>query len=72
MPVEGVTANDWWFLKGNNPSFFDKNSYARCHYPIAAVAENNRISIDNTGATPGFSFDLDSAHHFDATHLVNT
>ena len=67
MPVEGVTANDWWFLKGNNPSFFDKNSYARCHYPIAAVAENNRISIDSTGATPGFSFDLDSAYHFDAT-----
>lgn len=65
--MDGVTQNDWWFLKGNKPDFFDKNAYARCHYPITSVAENNRISVDSTGATPGFAFALDSAYHFDAT-----
>ena len=66
VPIEQVKTNDWWFLKGNRPKFFDKNAYARCHYPIAAVAEQNRISTDSTGRTPGFGFEVDSAYHFDA------
>lgn len=65
-PVEQVSQNDWWFLKGNRPKFFDKNAYARCHYPIASIAERNRISTDSTGKTLGFSFSYDSAYHFDA------
>ena len=60
VPIEQVKTNDWWFLKGNRPKFFDKNAYARCHYPIAAVAEQNRISTDSTGRTPGFGFEVDS------------
>ena len=66
-PIEQVGQNDWWFLKGNRGKIFDDNSYARCHYPIAAVAENNRMSDDSTGKTPGFSFASDVAFHFDAT-----
>ena len=66
-PVEQVGQNDWWFLKGNRGKIFDDNSYARCHYPITAVAENNRMSDDSTGKTPGFSFVSDVAFHFDAT-----
>ena len=66
-PVEQVGQNDWWFVKGNKSGIFDGNAYARCHYPIAAVAENNRISDDSTGKTPGFSFVSDVAFHFDAT-----
>ena len=50
-PVEQVGQNDWWFLKGNRSGVFDDNSYARCHYPIAAVAENNKMSDDSTGKT---------------------
>ena len=66
-PIEQVGQNDWWFLKGNRSSVLDDNSYARCHYPIAAVAENNKMSDDSTGKTPGFSFVSDVAFHFDAT-----
>ena len=66
-PIDQVGQNDWWFLKGNRSSAFDGNSYARCHYPITAVAENNRMSDDSTGKTPGFSFVSDVAFHFDAT-----
>ena len=66
-PIEQVGQNDWWFLKGNRGKIFDDNSYARCHYPITAVAENNRMSDDSTGKTPGFSFVSDVAFHFDAT-----
>ena len=68
-PIEQVGQNDWWFLKGNRGKIFDDNSYARCHYPIAAVAENNRMSDDSTGKTPGFSFVSDVAFQFDATAL---
>ena len=67
-PIEQVGPNDWWFLKGNRGGL-DDNSFARCHYPIAAVAENNKISDDSTGKTPGFSFVQDVAFHFDATAL---
>ena len=66
-PIEQVGQNDWWFLKGNRSGVFDDNAYARCHYPIASVAENNRMSDDSTGKTPGFSFVSDVAFHFDAT-----
>ena len=65
-PIEQVGQNDWWFLKGNKGGL-DSNSFARCHYPIAAVAENNKMSDDSTGKTPGFSFVQDVAFHFDAT-----
>ena len=65
-PIEQVGQNDWWFLKGNRGGL-DSNSFARCHYPIAAVAENNKMSDDSTGKTPGFSFVSDVAFHFDAT-----
>ena len=74
-PIEQVGQNDWWFLKGNGGGL-DGNSFARCHYPIASVAENNRMSDDSTGKTPGFSFVQDVAFHFDATafgqYLKNT
>ncbi len=74
-PIEQVGQNDWWFLKGNEGGL-DSNSFARCHYPIASVAENNRMSDDSTGKTPGFSFVQDVAFHFDATafgqYLKNT
>ena len=49
-PIEQVGQNDWWFLKGNKGGL-DSNSFARCHYPIAAVAENNKMSDDSTGKT---------------------
>ena len=67
-PIEQVGQNDWWFLKGNRGGL-DQNSFARCHYPIAAVSENNKISDDSSGKTPGFSFVQDVAFHFDATAL---
>ena len=67
-PIEQVAQNDWWFLKGNRGGL-DQNSFARCHYPIAAVSENNKISDDSSGKTPGFSFVQDVAFHFDATAL---
>jgi len=65
-PIEQVGPNDWWFLKGNRGGL-DSNSYSRCHYPITAVAESNKMSDDSTGKTPGFSFATDAAFHFDAT-----
>lgn len=67
-PIEQVGQNDWWFLKGNRGGL-DQNSFARCHYPIAAVSENNKMSDDSSGKTPGFSFVQDVAFHFDATAL---
>tara|TARA_B100000900_G_scaffold174226_1_gene147821 strand:- start:2900 stop:4612 length:1713 start_codon:yes stop_codon:yes gene_type:complete len=67
-PIEQVGQNDWWFLKGNRGGL-DSNSFARCHYPIAAVAERGKISEDSMGKTPGFSFVQDVAFHFDATAL---
>jgi len=67
-PIEQVAQNDWWFLKGNRGGL-DQNSFARCHYPIAAISENNKMSDDSSGKTPGFSFVQDVAFHFDATAL---
>jgi len=67
-PIEQVSQNDWWFLKGNRGGL-DQNSFARCHYPIAAISENNKMSDDSSGKTPGFSFVQDVAFHFDATAL---
>jgi tryptophan halogenase len=67
-PIEQVAQNDWWFLKGNRGGL-DQNSFARCHYPVAAISENNKMSDDSSGKTPGFSFVQDVAFHFDATAL---
>jgi len=66
-PHEQVNLNDWYLLKESRSGVLDKNSYARSYFPITAVAEQRKISTDSTGKTPGFSFDLDSAFHFDAT-----
>ena len=67
VPHEQLSRNDWYLVKQLRPGVLDKNSYARCFYPITAVAEQRKISTDGTGKTPGFNFNFDAAYHFDAT-----
>lgn len=64
--TENVKPSDWYLLYNLRQGSLDKNSYARSFYPITAVAEKNRLSVDSTGKTPGFSFNVDAAYHFDA------
>ncbi len=58
--------NDWYVKKAKFPNL-DVADYARTFYPVLALAENNKISLNESGKLANFNFKTSVAYHFDAT-----
>lgn len=55
--------NDWWFKKELWPET-PNSDYADCMWPVMAMVNQNKLTEDDFHT---FSFDADTAYHFDAT-----
>ena len=65
--VNGNTAgmNDWWFKKFSDPSI-PYTDYADSLFSCMALVNQNKLFYNENRTMP-FSFDFDTAYHFDAT-----
>jgi hypothetical protein len=58
--------NDWYVKKAKFPEL-DVADYARTFFPALTLAEQNKISWNESGNLGNFNFKQDVAYHFDAT-----
>jgi hypothetical protein len=58
--------NDWYVKKAKNPDL-DVADYARTFFPALTLAEQNKLSWNESGKLCNFRFKKDVAYHFDAT-----
>jgi tryptophan halogenase len=58
--------NDWFIKKAKFPDL-DVADYARTFYPALTLAEENKLSWNESGKLGNFNFKNDVAYHFDAT-----
>lgn len=58
--------NDWYVKKAKFPDL-KVEDYARTFYPALTLAEQNKISLNESGRLGNFNFKRDVAYHFDAT-----
>lgn len=58
--------NDWYVKKSIDPEL-DVADYARTFFPALTLAEQNKISFNDSGYLGSFKFERDVAYHFDAT-----
>ena len=61
--IDGLT--DWYAKKILNPDL-DVADYARTFIPALTLAEQNKISLNESGRLGNFKFTRDVAYHFDA------
>jgi flavin-dependent dehydrogenase len=66
--LDGTTngLNDWYIKKAKFPDL-DVADYARTFYPALTLAEQNKLSWNESGNLGNFNFKNDVAYHFDAT-----
>ena len=62
--------NDWYVKKAKFPEL-DVADYARTFFPALTLAEQNKLSWNESGKLGNFNFKQDVAYHFDATSLVS-
>jgi hypothetical protein len=58
--------NDWYVKKANFPEL-DVADYSRTFFPGLTLAEQNKLSWNESGKLGNFNFEQDVAYHFDAT-----
>lgn len=58
--------NDWYAKKAKFPDL-DVADYARTFFPALTLAEQNKISFNESGRLGNFNFKNNVAYHFDAT-----
>lgn len=58
--------NDWYIKKAKFPET-PVSDYAKCFFPALTLAEQNKISFNESGRLNNFNFKKDVAYHFDAT-----
>jgi tryptophan halogenase len=58
--------NDWYVKKSLYPNL-DLADYARTFFPALTLAEQNKLSWNESGKLYNFNFKKDVAYHFDAT-----
>ena len=58
--------NDWWYKKAIYPET-PYTDYVDCYFPQMALANQNKLSINEHQAFDNFYFFSDTAFHFDAT-----
>ena len=58
--------NDWYVKKAKFPDL-DVADYARTFFPALTLAEENKLSWNESGKLGNFNFKQDVAYHFDAT-----
>ncbi len=58
--------NDWYVKKAKFPDL-DVADYARTFFPVLTLAEQNKLSFNESGNLGNFNFKKDVAYHFDAT-----
>jgi hypothetical protein len=58
--------NDWYIKKAKFPDL-DVSDYALTFFPALTLAEQNKISWNESGNLGNFNFKNDVAYHFDAT-----
>jgi len=58
--------NDWYVKKAKHPEL-DVADYARTFFPALTLAEQNKLSWNESGKLGNFNFKQDVAYHFDAT-----
>ncbi len=58
--------NDWYVKKAKFPEL-DVADYARTFFPALTLAEQNKLSWNESGKLGNFNFKQDVAYHFDAT-----
>ncbi len=58
--------NDWWLKKGIYPET-PYSDYADCYWPLMALVNQNKLSINENNQFDNFHFFKDTAFHFDAT-----
>jgi tryptophan halogenase len=66
--LDGTTngVNDWHIKKAKFPDL-DVADYARTFFPALTLAEQNKLSWNDSGKLGNFNFKNDVAYHFDAT-----
>lgn len=66
--TDGTTygVNDWYIKKAKFPEL-DVSDYALTFFPALTLAEQNKISWNESGNLDNFNFKTDVAYHFDAT-----
>jgi tryptophan halogenase len=66
--LEGTTNGlfDWYVKKAKFPEL-DVADYARTFFPALTLAEQNKLSWNESGRLGNFNFKRDVAYHFDAT-----
>ena len=58
--------NDWYVKKAKFPNL-DVADYARTFFPVLTLAEQNKLSWNESGKLGNFNFKQNVAYHFDAT-----
>jgi len=64
-----INKNDWYFKKMFYPET-PLSDYADCIYPIMALVNQNKISLNEDGKLPNYIFSHDCAYHFNAVQFA--